>query len=416
MNKYTPQIQKRIADYNADFGKTLLKGAELKSLACKFLHPFENWYTSDCEDGNWLINLFKLLKETINSNEKGAFNITYHPKTGLKSNFIQKNILEINELCSEQFKQDVMLIIFSNVDINGDKDIDMRILYIFKVVSSKKLDQNKIDSFLKYPEDFFTSPAIARLLDDLAMYGHLKKRIEEEKIEEVTQMKREMTKDVDKMRAKIRDYGHIMYRNVSGNLNDFNIIKNASSNNPINTIQPNISNIQKRIESIDITMQLLKGDKPIDKFKGKNTLGDMIDIVMNSIVCSRSVELKVDYDDYRDTKVQNQNDLYIILWNLLHNADKHTKNNRPITFSVRSQAQHLQFVISNFAKEEDIEDLTRIIEQKAAIHETQKGYKAIFQSCEKLGWMIEPPIINLNNLNVEIYLKTNLITNNGRIY
>jgi hypothetical protein len=403
MSKYRDQIQKRINEYNEDFSASLLNGLKLISLSCQTFRGREDWYTSVIND-QLETNLFDFLekeyKEKEGSTTKETFIAQYHHKN--KDIEFKCDLLKVNDLktallefCERKFDCDTLLT-FKNADINEDNQIDMSVLTTFQVEENFTLDKSVISRFIKYPEDFFTSPVIADYLD-------------------MNNSKEALKAEHQNLRNRIANYGHIAYRTVAGNMTEYQKIQDAADTEPISTIRKNIDNIIKRINYVDITLKITakENDSDIDDFQKIKTLGEMIDFVNDNFVAAicHKVNLNFENPAYKDISFdKGYRAFFVLYWNLLHNADKHTAfANKTVDISIFEKENNITICFKNYAGVYNVNAAIRSYDDLEN-SDQNRGLGAIHKSCKELGWTITiPKIGNITDYTYfEIIINTTL--------
>lgn len=402
MSKYTTQIQERIKEYNEDFEGSLLKGLKLVSLSCQAYRGNKKWYSSNANENSLENRLFKNLESECKNKEENTkkeefisvykYNnktINFHCDELSLNKVFQNNLLEI---CNKEFNRDILLI-FKNEDINGDNNIDMAFMSIFELTENYIFDKEKIKRFTKYPEDFFTSPYIEDFLNT--------DMIKEEKEQELVLLYN-----------NIKSYSHIIYNNIAGNLNDY---ERLESENLSKNAKINFDNIKKRGNFIRAMLQIIgrnKLDETINEFSTEEykKIAGVIDFLRDNYVNktqSGSFNFKkhYPYEHLKHSVEGKQSHIFILLWNLLSNADKH-KNSKEFGFNIFEKDYFLTFVISNDAEEEDRKAIENIINDTIK-SDADRGAWAIKEYCDLLNWEIS----FIDNPNkVEICIKTNIQT------
>ena len=196
-------------------------------------------------------------------------------------------------------------------------------------------------------------------------------------------------------------------------MEDYKCLENE---NLSENVQRSFDNIKKRGNFIRVMLQIIgkkKSEGTIEAFKNEqySQIGGMIDFVKENYVgrTKRGIftfEKELDYEKIKHPISNQQEFIFIILWNLLSNADKH-KSNYIFGMGIFEKNNKLAFVFTN-----NSHDISKIIISKIINKEREpepdRGAWAILNCCAMLEWEISIKE-NLNNL--EIWITTNLKVN-----
>lgn len=417
----------RIQDYNKDF-PNILKGAKLRHLACEFTPLNSNistCYSSDIKESDGIKQLFKHLKYDFDKNIK---HIIWDKK--------QKQWLDINQnklsIDKDEFIENILnnqydknlLITYYNIELNQDSGAVAQIICIFEFKSYKNINLDYLAYFVKYPTDFFTSPVMAEILNNFET--HKKNKVQEgeaeakHKIQEAEQKARRKIEEAEievvRLKSEIAATCHVMYRTIENAYADFNDIDTLKVSPKI---KYRLENIRKRQQYIRLSMKLLNNPNPsvtITDFEGIGTIDEMIQKVWNIYVPIKCApeDLKLAYETewlkYIPFK-SYKNEFFLVLWNLLHNADFHTDNDVPhpiVTCRVYESDNHCCIDITNQTKLwhlNNIKNRFENSEQSTLDGMGSKGLATIFIKCKKMNWVVD---YHIENNKVTISLKTNL--------
>lgn len=214
------------------------------------------------------------------------------------------------------------------------------------------------------------------------------------------------------LKEDIDSYGHIIFNSLGGNAADLYDIIMTDQSLPISTITKKIENINKRNIPIGIFLRLIgnRGKEIIEDFRDKNNLKAICDFIMETYILSNVKQIIYSYDCSSNFPLKEGSEgfVFILLWNLLKNSDRHSEeNNDNSYFNVCIKNNMCVIIFKNISSEKAKNILQSII-NNIQVLKPRKGMWAILNAAQELGWVIKLKD-DPNPGYVELWVETSFI-------